>query len=438
MKKYFILLIACTFLLSGISKGQVASDDMLWYAYIGAYKVHFNKDDSKIMAFNYGGIYVLNTKTGYNDTIIKSITAGEYTGDEDYLVTKNGQKPGLVNMNTYAKSDNFEPYYKNLLSVSVSKNNLIACITDSALNPYKQSVIIWDMNTGRIVDSVVYGWADKVSGIYEKIHDAKLTPDGKYLITNIIKMLAVENEPSSKDKGISTDVRIIQLSDKKLIKLINDKMYIWISKAGLYLCSIICCPLPNVDTALNVYEIETGKEILTIPGLNGTVKDVTFTPEDSYMAVAYGSGDLKIDLWDIKEKVLINTYSDEPPNGMNGVDFSHNLKYLAATDGGGKVYLFKTPWYTSVVENNTIKATISYPNPVQNVINLDFELLSSGLTKINILDLTGIEIKTLFNKFLDIGIYHQSYSLNELSSGAYILKIQSGNDVFSNKIIINK
>jgi hypothetical protein len=65
-----------------------------------------------------------------------------------------------------------------------------------------------------------------------------------------------------------------------------------------------------------------------------------------------------------------------------------------------------------------------YPNPTQNILNLEFSSSEERNVKIEVIDLTG---KIIQSSVIDrnIGLIH--YDLNSLSSGVYILKIQSAN-----------
>lgn len=84
----------------------------------------------------------------------------------------------------------------------------------------------------------------------------------------------------------------------------------------------------------------------------------------------------------------------------------------------------------------------NYPNPFNPSTKINFSLPKGGLTKIIIYDSLGNEIETLINQELNAGFHEVNLDVNstanDLSSGIYFYKIQSGDFTQTKKMILIK
>ncbi len=79
---------------------------------------------------------------------------------------------------------------------------------------------------------------------------------------------------------------------------------------------------------------------------------------------------------------------------------------------------------------------ICYPNPVNLFLNISFYDKNMGLAEIELLDINGRLIKSaVFNQ--KIGIRFMQLSTEDIADGIYLLKIESSNQTYFKKIIIN-
>jgi plastocyanin len=78
-----------------------------------------------------------------------------------------------------------------------------------------------------------------------------------------------------------------------------------------------------------------------------------------------------------------------------------------------------------------------FPNPVTDNINLSFELAKISEVRIELVDLTGRTVRVLVNDRYEAGEYTQSFSLDGLQPGRYVVHIQTdtGNSIESITII---
>ena len=80
----------------------------------------------------------------------------------------------------------------------------------------------------------------------------------------------------------------------------------------------------------------------------------------------------------------------------------------------------------------------NYPNPFNPTTKIRFALPKTTLTKISIYDLLGREIMTPVNEKLQAGFHEINIDSNNLQSGVYLYRIQSGDFIQSKKMILMK
>jgi hypothetical protein len=80
----------------------------------------------------------------------------------------------------------------------------------------------------------------------------------------------------------------------------------------------------------------------------------------------------------------------------------------------------------------------NYPNPFNPTTKIKFALPKTALTKIIIFDLLGREIRILVNKEVEAGYHEINIDANNLVSGIYYYRIQSGDFVHAKKMILMK
>ncbi len=187
--------------------------------------------------------------------------------------------------------------------------------------------------------------------------------------------------------------------------------------------------------AVEVMNLETKEIIQSISGFATSVRGITFSPDNQYLAVVFEyAGNLNI--YNIQNGDSIYNYTTVPPGfALVGVSISSDQKYIVTTSGNLYLYRFLP---TTGVETNPIHEDIIYPNPANNLINIKFNLNMPGLTNIVIYDNTGREVKRIFQGLLDSGEQNISADVGKLQSGNYVIKISSPGTEISFKLIINK
>jgi photosystem II stability/assembly factor-like uncharacterized protein len=80
----------------------------------------------------------------------------------------------------------------------------------------------------------------------------------------------------------------------------------------------------------------------------------------------------------------------------------------------------------------------NYPNPFNAVTKIEFDITKQGSYKLEIYDLLGRRMESVFSKQLSPGKYEYSYNAEKLSSGTYFYRLQSGSFVHVKRMVLNK
>lgn len=101
-----------------------------------------------------------------------------------------------------------------------------------------------------------------------------------------------------------------------------------------------------------------------------------------------------------------------------------------------KTYTFDV---LSIKENNQLISNINlYPNPANQNTNLILEMKQPEKTKIELIDLKGTSIQTIFNGYLSKGTNLFNINLSNILNGTYIIKIDGTSTYKTTKLNITK
>ncbi|MBT7618922.1 MAG: T9SS type A sorting domain-containing protein [Calditrichaeota bacterium] len=79
-----------------------------------------------------------------------------------------------------------------------------------------------------------------------------------------------------------------------------------------------------------------------------------------------------------------------------------------------------------------------YPNPFNNLTRITFGIDQSVFSTVNVYDLNGRLVETLFNGKPELGRYTISWDATDIVSGVYFLQLQSGDKIHSKKVVLLK
>ncbi|MCX6153796.1 MAG: T9SS type A sorting domain-containing protein [Candidatus Kapabacteria bacterium] len=86
----------------------------------------------------------------------------------------------------------------------------------------------------------------------------------------------------------------------------------------------------------------------------------------------------------------------------------------------------------------TAKLMIGKPNPGNDKIEIDYELIEDGMTKMALVDNAGQEVKVVFNQAKKAGTGSEQINISDLHSGTYFLVLKTETMILTKKIEVVK
>ena len=87
---------------------------------------------------------------------------------------------------------------------------------------------------------------------------------------------------------------------------------------------------------------------------------------------------------------------------------------------------------------NQFNITRLYPNPFNPVLNIDFDINQAGWVRVNISDITGSMVKTVYEGYEGVGKHHISWDSDKLPSGTYFVTLEFENSSLTKKVVLLK
>jgi hypothetical protein len=125
-------------------------------------------------------------------------------------------------------------------------------------------------------------------------------------------------------------------------------------------------------------------------------------------------------------------YIPNPSGGTHSIFFTNdsigwkvgNLGRIYHTETSGQPLMLISNNENLVSEFNLHQ---NYPNPFNAVTKIEFDITKQGSYKLEIYDLLGRRMESVFSKQLSPGKYEYSYNAEKLSSGTYFYRLSSEN-----------
>ncbi|OFX58035.1 MAG: hypothetical protein A2046_14410 [Bacteroidetes bacterium GWA2_30_7] len=115
-----------------------------------------------------------------------------------------------------------------------------------------------------------------------------------------------------------------------------------------------------------------------------------------------------------------------------------NINYVVDTDTSSSTFGIYIDSATSIIKYSFKNFSVNvYPNPFKNQLNFDFNLEQNSDVNIEIIDISGKKVETLMNKKLSKGNYNNSYQLDNIVDGIYLIKMKVGDTVLLKKVLKN-
>lgn len=84
------------------------------------------------------------------------------------------------------------------------------------------------------------------------------------------------------------------------------------------------------------------------------------------------------------------------------------------------------------------ESVYSFPNPFVGSTTISYPVAQEGPVRVDIYDMFGKKVKTLVTEDKKAGTYSVQFNGHGLPAGTYIFRVESGNQVFSNQVVLKK
>jgi Secretion system C-terminal sorting domain len=182
--------------------------------------------------------------------------------------------------------------------------------------------------------------------------------------------------------------------------------------------------------------MQTYTQTLTITGLPPTNSSVTLNA----MVDAYGSmtlpGGATYDALRIREDVTISGITSVSYSFVSRSGAQVNISAVSSNPPTSGVIDAESTSYnlaiiSSVEQIDAVPQEYglsqNYPNPFNPTTNIEYTIPEASFVQLKVYDILGNEVATLVNEEQSAGTYRADFSGNDLASGMYIAKLQTGN-----------
>ena len=121
-----------------------------------------------------------------------------------------------------------------------------------------------------------------------------------------------------------------------------------------------------------------------------------------------------------------------------GIATDEDGRVYISSDEGNSVILVMTPDDISGTKDEkvAVSAATIFPNPASSAITLAIDLNQSANVTISIYDLTGKEVVFVPKQWLQAGTHNLEVSVDELTQGFYLVKINTGDNSITRKLFL--
>jgi WD40 repeat protein len=337
----------------------------------------------------------------------------------------------------------------------------------------KDTLVALNSQTGELIKMLLppeETWVKPYSNeIPPKFSAMSISPDGNFLSATVYFMSSVS---SHGEPVFSTTLFVWDTHSWKIVKKIGlgSVKKILYSHNGNYLA----CGSNNIV----VYDTKTWQQYSNFNSHTSPEVDISFSPDDSYLASCSFDGYVKI--WDMKEKKLynqifhnhiivsVNLFSNSTVIycvvDSNGNDFwlnicdnnSFKIKYriksyftssintigtgYIITSQGQYIILYDANKYLTYVKEEPIKnkQINIMPNPIDSYANIFYSTNENSNVAIDLFDINTKEIENIYKGYLEAGEHTIPWNPKKIPDGMYFCRVRANGNSCFYKLIIAK
>jgi hypothetical protein len=180
----------------------------------------------------------------------------------------------------------------------------------------------------------------------------------------------------------------------------------------------------NSVTAPNNWDAINGSPLLGDPAVYDWSLSTTYGDQNYFYIITQESDT-------ITGEAPIN-----PPNGTRFGSGYLNLVFRSLSVTPGVVTDLDEPSVTFTNQNNPGGLVNIYPNPFNEYTNINYVIYQRSNVKIEIIDMCGKRVASLFDRTLTPGNYTLEYRHHNLSQGIYLCRLMINDQVLLKKIVV--
>ena len=428
-KKNLLIALILAIAIPTAAQAQSFAQDTVWLRKTDQdafYMLKFSKNDSIIAAFEASITLFFDVKTGQE---IKRIDGGNYgffiNNDHNFLrINKARTGIEIFDLNTWQIIDSLQPPLQNFnintySDVSKDEKFLIANI--------QIGFQVWDLTTKKILKTKIFPSEKYLQSL--SVGNIKFNCDHSKIIVTVNKTFNQTTNPSNAYTVNNTVVYDFNTLDS--VDVFSGYRKFFQSND----CQQIALNSFDSDSGVEVRDFTTKSLKWKFP-INGySLTGMEFSTDDKYLVTSNGPGANALTIRDLSNGTVTYDYAH---GSYDDFDVSHNGSYIVSSTGG---YLFL--WYSrfspvSVPPSPSSIQSVIYPNPSTGLATIQFTQTNPEITNINLSDLSGNELRPLFNQFLNVGQQKIDINTSVLANGTYLIVIQNLHLNLLFKLIVNK
>jgi hypothetical protein len=123
-----------------------------------------------------------------------------------------------------------------------------------------------------------------------------------------------------------------------------------------------------------------------------------------------------------------------------GIAIGNDGKVYVSSDETNRCILVFTPKPSTGISgvNKSAEPGAIYPNPATEQFTLPLKLPTAMKVSVRLYDISGKEVITFMDQVLPQGNHNQTFDVEGITPGTYLLKVTMGNNESTQRLIVNK
>ena len=265
---------------------------------------------------------------------IEEITSIDVTRNGKYILSGSMDSSNfnssmilkLWDIETGKDIERFKGHTNNVTSLKITSDGKYA------ISGSRDSIELWNLQTGEK--------EKKFHSYVEAVIDLEITKDGKYVLYGYgrfnreLKLWNIELAQEIRTfKGHTSNIRSVAITQDSQYAISlsggsfqEDELKVWDIEMGKEVCNFIDLDSPsmviitvdskyalsgNIHSSLQLWDINTCKEIRTFKGPSGGVHSMVISPDGKYALSENHDDPLKLKLWEIQTGKEIRTFTED-------------------------------------------------------------------------------------------------------------------------------